>query len=137
MSRDNIYQLLRDAGLYKHTYAQAELQQLAFTIEKEPGNIVEHIIQWAIKGYKKPGEFYGTTEDTSKTIIARYVLDKGGSPRQAVKFADKLLFDYTSVSEAVILSMFKCLRVKMMVIRFSIPILFSVKADIVNNFSIF
>src|SRR5690606_6715005 len=44
---------------------------------------------------------------------------------------------FTSDSDAVMLSIFKCLRVKMIVTLFIIPMLFSVKTDTVYVFSIF
>lgn len=101
VSRDTAYQLLRDHGLYKHTYSQVELQGLAFVMESEPETMFEAIVKWAAKTFQTPGQFYGAVEDASKTIVARYVLDQGGTPAQAVQLADKALFDYSQVSHVV------------------------------------
>jgi len=44
--------------------------------------------------------FYGYIEDMSKTIIAKYVMSHRGNSQQAIKAADKVLFDYSSISKA-------------------------------------
>jgi hypothetical protein len=95
---------LRDNGLYHNTYSEQELKDLAFQLAEDPVNAYEQIVKWAGKiyeGYQAPARFYGAIEDASKTIIARYALDNGGTAAQAVKFADKVLFDYGQTSEVV------------------------------------
>jgi len=104
ITKDEAYKLLRDRGLYHNTYSEQELKLLAFHIDENPNNPYEQLQKWALKAYEGiqlPGKLYGAIEDASKTVIARYVLDQGGSPEEAVKFADKLLFDYSQTSEVV------------------------------------
>jgi hypothetical protein len=104
VAKDEAYQVLRDRGLYHNTYSEQELKALAFQIDEDPDNPYKQIQIWANKlseAIHSPAYLYGAIEDASKTVIARYVLDNGGTPEQAVKFADKLLFDYSQVSEAV------------------------------------
>lgn len=104
VARDEVYKILRDRGLYHNTYSAVELKALAFQVDQDPDNPFKQIQIWAnnlAKVINSPAYLYGAIEDASKTIIARYVLDQGGTPEQAVKFADKLLFDYSQVSEAV------------------------------------
>lgn len=100
-TRDEVYKVLRDNGLYRHTYSQEELQKLVLLIEKDPENAFEKALEMGVKLFKTPGDVYGFMEDMSKTIIARYVLDNKGTVAQAVKLADKILFDYSSVSRVV------------------------------------
>jgi len=93
LKKDDAYTLLRDNGLYKRTYAQQEMHLLAGKEQSLPG-----IVEWAVKAFNKPGDVYGAVEDIGKTIIARYVLDHGGSVGQALDLAQKVLFDYSNVS---------------------------------------
>jgi len=104
INKDEAYQLLRDRGLYHNTYSEQEMKELAFQIDQDPNNPYQQLTVWANKigeGIQSPARLYGAIEDASKTVIAKYVLDSGGTPEQAVKFADKLLFDYSQTSEAV------------------------------------
>ena len=99
--KDNIYQLLRDRGAYRHTYSEVELGKLAFIMETEPDTTMGHIIKWATTAFDTPGKIYGAIEDASKTVIAKYAHSQGASVEQAIKLADKWLFDYSSVSPLV------------------------------------
>ena len=104
IARDDAYKILRDRGLYHNTYSEQELKALAFQVDEDPDNPYKQLQIWAnnlAQAIHSPAYLYGAIEDASKTVIARYVLDKGGTPEQAVKFADKLLFDYSQVSEVV------------------------------------
>ena len=104
IARDEAYKILRDRGLYHNTYSEQELKNLAFQIDQDPNNPYKQIMIWANnlgQVLQSPARLYGAIEDASKTVIARYVLDQGGTPEQAVKFADKLLFDYSQTSEVV------------------------------------
>ena len=104
IAKDEAYKLLRDGGLYHNTYSEQEMKELAFQIDQDPNNPYKQIMIWANnlgEAIQSPARLYGAIEDASKTVIARYVLDSGGTPEQAVRFADKLLFDYSQVSEAV------------------------------------
>ena len=104
IARDEAYKILRDRGLYHNTYSEQELKALAFQVDEDPDNPYRQLQIWAnnlAQAIHSPAYLYGAIEDASKTVIARYVLDKGGTPEQAVKFADKLLFDYSQVSEVV------------------------------------
>jgi len=103
-TKNDTYKLLRDHGLYHNTYSEQEILALAFQVKENPENIQEGVTLWAQKLYgalETPAKFYGAVEDIHKTIMAQYVLDQGGTPEQAVKFADKWLFDYSQTSEAV------------------------------------
>lgn len=103
-TQDEAYKLLRDHGLYHNTYSEQEMKELAFQIDQDPNNPYTQLIKWGnnlLEAYRLPAKAYGAIEDASKTVIARYVLDHGGSPEEAVKFADKLLFDYSQTSEVV------------------------------------
>ncbi|MFA5350255.1 MAG: D-Ala-D-Ala carboxypeptidase family metallohydrolase [Candidatus Omnitrophota bacterium] len=103
-TQDEAYKLLRDHGLYHNTYSEQEMKELAFQIDQDPGNPYTQLIKWGnslLEAYRLPAKAYGAIEDASKTVIARYVLDQGGTPEEAVKFADKLLFDYSQTSEVV------------------------------------
>ncbi|MDD4924279.1 MAG: hypothetical protein PHF74_05540, partial [Dehalococcoidales bacterium] len=93
LAKDKIYTLLRDNGLYKKTYSQQEMHLLAGKDENLPA-----VIEWAVKTFNKPGDVYGAVEDIGKTVIARYVMDNGGTVGQAVDLAQKTLFDYSNVS---------------------------------------
>jgi hypothetical protein len=93
IKKDDAYELLRDNGLYKQTYAANELEVLAGKEGSMSG-----VIEWAVETFNKPGELYGAIEDIGKTIIARYVMDHGGTVGQAVDLATKCLFDYSSTS---------------------------------------
>ena len=102
--QDEAYKLLRDHGLYHNTYSEQEMKELAFQIDQDPNNPYTQLIKWGnnlLEVYRLPARLYGAIEDASKTVIARYVLDQGGTPEEAVKFADKLLFDYSQTSEVV------------------------------------
>jgi len=104
VTKDKAYELLRDHGLYHNTYSEQEMKELAFQIDQDPNNPYTQLIKWGnnlLEAYRLPAKAYGAIEDASKTVIAHYVLDQGGTPEEAVKFADKLLFDYSQVSEAV------------------------------------
>jgi len=100
-TRDATYQVLRDHGLYRHTYGVEELKSLASLAETDPTNAFGVIVKWAAKAAKTPGEFYGRVEDACKTIIAKDAMSRGASPQQAVARADKILFDYGQVSPLV------------------------------------
>jgi uncharacterized protein YcbK (DUF882 family) len=104
ITKDEVYKLFRDRGLYHNTYSEQELKDLAFHIDEDPNNPYKQIQIWAnnlAEAIHSPAVLYGAIEDASKTVIARYVLDQGGTPEEAVKFADKLLFDYSQTSEVV------------------------------------
>lgn len=93
----------RDNGLFRHTYSSEELTLMA-TIQEQMGKDPEGGMQYLAKMasvIEIPSKAYGFIEDMSKFIIYKYAVDKGASPLQAVKFADKLLFDYSQTSEAV------------------------------------
>lgn len=98
ITKDETYTALRDKGLYNFTYAAEELEKLSFKLQENPDNPVEKMMEWAIETFRIPGHLYGAVEDLSKTIIARYVMEKGGSTEQAVAKADETLFDYSDIS---------------------------------------
>lgn len=97
-TQDAVYKALRDVGQYNGSYSRNELQQLAF--ETKDGGL-DNIISWAVKTYNTPGKIYGAIEDVFKTIMARYAIDNGASPEEAVAYADKWLFDYSRTSKIV------------------------------------
>lgn len=102
--RDETYKLLRDRGLYRNTYSEQEMKELAFYVDQDPDNPWYQTKLWLNEASKvifSPARIYGAIEDISKTIIARYVIDQGGTPEQAIKLADKLLFDYSQTSEVI------------------------------------
>ena len=101
IKKDNVYELLRDRGMYRHTYSEVELGKLAFIMETEPDTTMGHIIKWATTAFDTPGKIYGAIEDASKTVIAKYAHSQGASIEQAIKLADKWLFDYSSISPLV------------------------------------
>jgi hypothetical protein len=55
----------------------------------------------ALELMSKPGRFYGVLEDLGKTVIATFYMNKGYSTEEAIRAADKILFDYSSVSNMV------------------------------------
>ncbi len=101
VAKNEAYKNLRDNGLLRHTYNQTELQDLANLIKEDPQSAWQHVYSAGIRLYKKPGDFYGFIEDVSKISIANWAMEQGADVTQAVKFADKILFDYSSVSSLV------------------------------------
>ena len=102
--KGEIYKSLRDNGLYRNTYSSEEMQALADFVNENPEKPSSGIMKWAkwiVTQGRRPANFYGSVEDASKTVIAKYVLDNGGTMKQAIDFADKLLFDYSEISEFV------------------------------------
>lgn len=97
-SSDDTYKALRDAGLYNFTYSRVELQKLALVSD---GGTWDEVLKNIVTAYEKPSQIYGAVEDLSKTVMARYAMDQGATPQEAVKYADKWLFDYAKASIAV------------------------------------
>jgi len=97
-SKDDLYKALRDQGLYTGSYSKNELQQLAFAAKDGE---IDKVIEKALKIYNTPGKAYGAIEDVFKTIMAKDAINKGASIEEAIKYADKWLFDYSKTSKAV------------------------------------
>lgn len=95
------YKAIRDHGQYNKTYNSEELKTLAFLAESTSDHPLAVIVKWAVKIFNTPSEAYGAIEDCGKTILAQYVLDHGGTPMQAVRYANEILFDYSVVSPLV------------------------------------
>lgn len=101
VTKNSTYELLRNNGLYKHTFASEELEGLHKKFMKANKNQkLYSIIDWAVNTFYIPSKMYGAVEDVSKTIMAQYALDNGASPAEAVKYADTALFDYSEISTA-------------------------------------
>jgi hypothetical protein len=98
--KDEFFMKARDFGLFHSNYSAIELMDLA-NVLREPETSLEKALTKLGTVLKKPGEFYGAIEDISKLAVARYAMERGASPAQAVKLANKILFDYSSVSYVV------------------------------------
>lgn len=102
ISHDEVYKQLRNYGLFKRTYAAHEMKALqqSLAAHGEEGTI-KAVYEWASKLAQKPGELYGGVEDAFKMAVAVKALREGASPKEAVNFAHRWLFDYGHVSKAV------------------------------------
>lgn len=100
-TKNSTYKLLQNNGLYKHSFAAEELEGLHKKfMQANKNEKLYAIVDWAVNTFDIPSKIYGAVEDVSKTIMAQYALDNGASPAEAVKFADKYLFDYSEISTA-------------------------------------
>lgn len=101
-TKGDLYKLARKVGLLGGDYFGNEIKPFldAFT-NGESANLLGKGIEALKNGAQIPAKAYSATEETSKLAMFAWRLSKGDSAKAAAAYANKWLFDYRDIPNAI------------------------------------